>query len=180
MTARAGRNQHETVGALLDRLVCELLVDDVMERDAAPGVHSLVQLLTRAKRRDDHRHLVLLADRKILIETVVGFVDDLVDRERRGQTIGMSLVVRGKFFLDPVQPFVEQRSRARVQCRKRADDSRLALGDHEIRSRHDEQRRPDRRNRKATLEQGRHRHRKILLPQNETRAGTRPQHSPRS
>lgn len=62
------------------------------------------------------------------------------------EVIEKRLVVRREFFLDPVQPFVQQRSRTGIQCRKRADDSCLALSDDEVRSRHDEQRRTDRRN----------------------------------
>jgi hypothetical protein len=83
---------------------------------------------------------------------------DLVDRERRRRPVGMRLVVRGKLFLDPRQPFVEQRRRPRVQRRKRSDDARLALRDHEIGHGNDEQRRTDHGNRQTALEQGRHGH----------------------
>jgi hypothetical protein len=140
MAAGAGRDQHQAVGALLDRLVRELLVDHVMEHDAAPAVRGLVEFFARAERGDHHRHLVLFAKRQILIETVVRLVHDLVDRERRRRPLGMRLIVGGEFFLDPRQPFVEQRRRPRIQRRKRPDHPGLALRDHEIGHRNDEQR----------------------------------------
>jgi hypothetical protein len=74
--------------------------------------------------------------------------------------VGMRLVVRGEFFLDPRQPFVEQRRRPRVQRRKRADHARLALRDHQIGHGDDEQRRTDHGDRQTALEQGRHGHSK--------------------
>jgi hypothetical protein len=140
MAAGSRRHQHQAVGALLDRLVREFLVDHVMEDDAAPVVRRLVELFARAERGDHHRHLVLLAKRQILIEAVVGFVHNLVDRERRREPIRMRPVVGGEFFPDPRQPFVEQRRRPRIQRWKRSDHTGLALRDHEIGHRNDEQR----------------------------------------
>ena len=158
MAAGAGRYQDQPVGALLDRLVREFLVDHVVKNDAAPAMRGLIEFLARAERGDDHRHLVLLAKREILIEPVVRPMHDLVHRERRRQPVGMRLVVRGEFFLDPHQPLVEQRRRTRVQRRKRSDDTRLALRDHQIGHGNDEQRRTDHGNRQTALEQGRHGH----------------------
>ena len=83
MAAGAGCHQDQPIGALLDRLVREFLIDDVVEHDAAPAVRCLVQFLARAERSDHHRHLVLRAHLKVVIEAVVGLVDDLVDRIRR-------------------------------------------------------------------------------------------------
>ena len=163
MAAGAGRDQDQTVGALLDRLVREFLVDHVVKYDAAPAMRGLVEFFARAERGDDHRHLVLLAKREILIEPVVGLVHDLVHRERRRRPLGMRLVVGGEFFLDPRQPFVEQRRRPRIQRRKRSDHARLALRDHQIGHGNDEQRRTDHGNRQTALEQGRHGHTKNFL-----------------
>jgi hypothetical protein len=42
MSAGAGRHQDQSIGALLDRLVRELLVDDVVEDDAAPAMRRLL------------------------------------------------------------------------------------------------------------------------------------------
>src|SRR6266851_525272 len=143
MAARAGRYQDQTVRALLDRLVREFLIDHIVKNDATPTMRGLIEFFARAERGDDHRHLVLLAKRKILIEPVVRPVYDLVNRERRRQPVGMRLVVRGKLLLDPYQPLVEQRRGTRVQRRKRSDDTRFALSDHQIGHGNNEQRRTD-------------------------------------
>ena len=37
MTAGAGRDRNDSVGAFLDRLACEAVVDDVVKRDSAPA-----------------------------------------------------------------------------------------------------------------------------------------------
>ena len=65
MAAGAGRHRDDAVGALLDRLARELVVDHVVQHHAAIGVHRVVQVLPRAQRSDDHRHLVLHAQREI-------------------------------------------------------------------------------------------------------------------
>ena len=122
------------------------------------SMRRLIEFFARAERGDDHRHLVLLAKREIMIEPVVRPVHDLVDRERRRRPLGMRPVMGGELFLDARQPLVEQRRRARVQRRKRADHARLALRDHEIGHGNDEQRRTDHGDRQAALEQGRHGH----------------------
>jgi hypothetical protein len=158
MAARAGGHQDQAVGALLDRLVREFLVDDVVKNDAAPAMRGLIEFLARAERCDDHRHLVLFAKRQIMIEPVVRPMHDLVYRERCCEPPGIGLVVRGQFLLDPRQPLVEQRRRPCVQRRKRSHDSRFALRDHQIGHGNDEQRRSDHRYRQTALEQGRHGH----------------------
>src|SRR6202171_3809768 len=91
-----------------------------MKNDAPPGMPGLIEFFARAERGDDHRHLVLLAKRKILFEPVVRPVHDLVNRERRRQPVGMRLVVRGKLLLDPRQPLVEQRGGRRGSRRTRS------------------------------------------------------------
>ena len=70
-------------------------------------------------------------------------MDDLVDREGGGRAIRIVSVPLRQFLGDAVQPFVEQRLRARVQRWKGSDDPRLALGDDQFRTGDDEQRRPD-------------------------------------
>ena len=84
MAAGAGRHRDQAVGALLDRLAREAVVDDVMHRHAAIGMDGGVDVLARAERRDDDRRLPFHAERDVLLETIVGLVDDLVDGERRG------------------------------------------------------------------------------------------------
>ena len=160
MSSGAGRNEDEAVGALLDRLVGEFLVDHIVKDDAAPIVRGLIEVLPRAERSDQHRHLVFLAERQIVIEPVVGLMHDLVHRKRRRQTIRMRLVVRGELFLDARNPLVEQRGRAGIQRRKRADHAGLALGDDEIGHGNEEQWRADHGDRQAALEQSGHGHRR--------------------
>src|SRR3546814_686357 len=87
MAARAGGDGDQPVGALFDRLAREAIVDDVVERDAAPVMHRLVELLARAERGDGDRHLPFLAGRDVGLEPVVRAVDDLVDREGRRDRI---------------------------------------------------------------------------------------------
>ena len=69
----------------------------------------------------------------------------------------MVAVPGGQLLSDPVQPFVEQALRPRVQRRKGADDPRLALGDDQVRIGDDEQGRADRGQAQA-VEQGRQAH----------------------
>ena len=116
---------------------CSTSVPAVAER--------LVDVLARAERGDRQRHLVLDADFDVVLEAVVGLVHDLVDRERRRRPFGMRFVVGGEFFLDAMQPFVEQLGRARVERRECTDDAGLALRDDQFRPRNDELRRADQR-----------------------------------
>ena len=44
MAAGAGGDRDQPVGAFLHRLAGEAVVDDVVERDAAPAVNRVVQL----------------------------------------------------------------------------------------------------------------------------------------
>jgi hypothetical protein len=139
--ARCDRDQ--PVRALFDRLAGEAVVDDVVQRDPAPRMHRLVQLLARAERGDDDRHLPLGAGRHILFEPGVRPVHDLVDRKGCRGRIRVGAVVIGKRFADLVQPFVELALRPRVQRREAPHHAGLALGDHQRRVRHDEQGRAD-------------------------------------
>ena len=112
MTAGAGRDRDDAVCAFLDGLAGEAVVDDVVQRDSAPRVHRLVELDARAERGDDDRHLPLRANLHVVLEAVVGAMDDLVDGEGRGGLLGMLAVPGGQRFGDLVQPFVEQLRRA--------------------------------------------------------------------
>ena len=143
VAAGARGHRDQAVGALLDRLVREGVVDDVVQHDAAPRVHGVVDVGARAQRRDDDGHLVLRAHLHVVLEAVVALVHDLVDRERRGRRFGMRLVVGGERLGDLGQPLVEQFGRTRVERRHRADDAGLALRDHQLRVADDEQRRAD-------------------------------------
>jgi hypothetical protein len=143
MATRARCDRDQAVGALLDRLARKAIVDHVVQRDTAPAVDRGVQVLARAERGDDDRHLPLRAGLQIAFEAIVGLVDDLVHRERCRRAIGVGAVVCAQFLGDPVQPFVEHRLGPGVERGERPDDPRLALRDHQFGTRDDEERRPD-------------------------------------
>ena len=145
MSARTSRHRNQTIGALLDRLPREAVVDDVVKGDAAPSVDGVVQLFARPERGYDDRHLPLRADLHVVLEAVIRPVNDLVDRKgRRGCVWNVAVMLR-KRFGDFVQPLVELRRRARIQRREAADNPRLALGDDQLRIGDDEKRRADHR-----------------------------------
>ena len=108
-------------------------VDDVVQHDPAVALDRAVHVFAGAERRDDDRHLVLHAHGQIVLEPVVRLVHDLVHRERRGRRFGMRRVPRGKLGREAREPPIEKLRRPRVQRRKRADDARFALREHELR-----------------------------------------------
>ena len=101
---------------------------------------------------------MLHADFHIVLQAIVGAVHDLVDGEGRDPTVGVGLLIGGQFGLDLDDPLLEQFLGPRIERREGADDARLALRDHQFGYRHDEQRRPDGRQRQATLQNGWHGH----------------------
>ena len=159
MAAGACGDRDQPVGALFDRLVGEAVVDDVVQRQPAIAVHGRIDVLAGAERRDDDRRLPLDRQRHILFEPRVGLVDDLVDREWGGGAFRMGAIMRGQRLGDFVQPFVELGNGAGVEGGKSADDSGLALGDHQRRMRDDEQRRADDGQSQVVFKNVRQRHR---------------------
>ena len=150
----AGSHCHQPVGALFNRLVGKLVVDDVVQHHTAPAVHRLVQVFACAQAGDDQRHLVFGTDLHVVLQPVVGLVHDLVDGKRGRRCLGMRLVVRGQRLGDFGQPVVQLRGRAGIERGHRADDAGLALGNHQLRVADDEQRRSDDRQREI-LQNGR-------------------------
>ena len=59
----------------------------------------------------------------VMVEAVVGAVDDLVHRERHGGGAGIVAVPGGKRLADLVKPFVQHGFRPRVERGKAADDA---------------------------------------------------------
>lgn len=161
MAAGPCRNRDQPVSALLDRLVGEAVVDHIMHGDPAPIAHRIENFGPGTQRGDDQGHLPFLASGQILHHPVVGLVDNLVDRERGCGAIRVCPIVGGQFLGDLVQPFIQQRLRARVQCREAADDPRLALRNHQFRAGDNEQRRSDQRQTQA-IERGGKGHRFLL------------------
>ncbi len=161
MAARAGRDGNQAVCAFFDRFARKPVIDDVMQRNPAPAMHRLVQILARAERGDHDRHLPFRAGRQVGLEPLVGAVDDLVDREGRRRPVRIVPVMLRQFLGDAVQPFVQQALRPRVERRKGPDDPRLALGDHQFGTGDDEQRGPDHGQPQA-IEQGRKAHLRFI------------------
>jgi hypothetical protein len=126
-------------------------VDDIVEHDATIGMRGLDNFQGRAQRGDDDGHLVLHADFHVLHQPVIGDVTDLVDGVGRDFLFRMPRRVFAEFVFDARQPLAEFFHRARIQRRKRTDDTGLALGDDQFRPRDDEQRRADHGQLKSTL-----------------------------
>ena len=154
MAAGPGRDRDQPVRALFHRLAGEAVVDHVVQRDPAPAVDRRIDILARAERGDDERHLPLGAGRHVGLEPIVRAVDDLVDRKRRGRPLGVRPVMRGERLGDPVEPLVELALRPGVKRGEAADDSGGALRDHQFRPRNDEHRRGNHRERELLEARG--------------------------
>ncbi|MNV95244.1 hypothetical protein D3C71_1901150 [compost metagenome] len=73
-----------------------------------------------------------------MFQPPVGHMYDLVDGERSGRALGVSLVVGGQLLGDHCQPFVQLAFGPRIQRRESADDTRLALRQRQLRMRNNE------------------------------------------
>jgi hypothetical protein len=87
------RQQDEPIRALLDRLACEELIDDVVQHNASAGMHRLIDVLARPQRRDHNRHSVFDTNVEVVTEPIVRLVHNLVDRKGSGRSLGMLFVV---------------------------------------------------------------------------------------
>ena len=158
MAAGAGAYQDQPVDALLRGLARMLDVDDVVEHQPAIGVRGLDDLGRRPQRGDDDGGPVLHTGLHVLHQPVVGGVADLIDRVGRDLFAGIARLVFAELIRDAAQPFVQLLDRAGVERRKRADHARLALGDHQLRSGDDEERRADHRQFEAIFQESGQRH----------------------
>ena len=143
MTTRTCCDRNEAGRAFLDRLASKAVVDDVVQRDSAPAIHGLENLLACAERGNHHRYLPFRAGLHIGIEAIVRPVNDLVHCIGRCRTVGVVPIMRGQLFGDLVEPLIDLTLRAGIERGKRADDPGLTLRDHEFRPGNDEQRRSD-------------------------------------
>ena len=159
MSSSAGADQDQAVDALLGGLARVLDVDDVVEHEAAVGVRGLDDLGGRPQRGDDDGRPVLHTGLHVLHQPVVGGVADLVDGVGRDLLAGIARLVFAEFVLDAAQPLVELFDRTGIERRKRADDTGLALGDHQLRAGDDEERRADHGQLERILRESGQRHR---------------------
>src|SRR5258708_15886985 len=84
----------------------------------------------------------------------VGFMDDQMDGIRRGTPRGIFSVIPGQFSFDALQPLFQHLRGTRIQRRKAAHDTRLALGDDQIGGGNDKHGRADDRQRQTSGEYG--------------------------
>ena len=160
MSARARAHRDQAIRPLLQRLVREHHVDDVVQHDAAVGMDRVIDVRPCAQRRDHDRYFMFHAQREVFLDPVVRLVDDQVHRIGRDLGRRIGLARRRQLFVQLRQPFVQLLDRPRIQRRERPDHARLALGQHKVWPRDDEQGRPDHRNRKLVRKRGRNRHEK--------------------
>ena len=154
MAAGAGRHGDQPVGALANRRMGMTVVDDVMQNDAAVGMHGVVHLWHRAERRDDDGNLVFDAHRQVMLQPFIGAMNDLVDGEGGGGSVRVAGVVCRQLLGDHRQPLVELAFRPGVEGGKSADDAGLALGDRQGGMGDNEQRRADQRQPQMIAEDG--------------------------
>ena len=133
MPAGAGRDSNQAVGAFLDRLMREHVVDHVMHDDAAIAMDGIVHLRPGTKRRDNDRHAVPHADGHVVFEPGVAAMDDLVHGKWRGRRVRMGSVVGRELSLDPLDPLRERAFGPGIEGGERADNTGFALRDHQVR-----------------------------------------------
>jgi hypothetical protein len=120
--------------------------DHVMKDLAAIGMDVRHDGGRRRQAGDDQRHLVLHAQRHVVVQPFIGGVDDLIDGKWRCIGIG------GQFALDAGQPFIQRFLRPGIERREGADHAALALGDDQIGIGDDEHRRAEDRQRQILVQ----------------------------
>ena len=146
MAASPGTDQDQAVDTGLQRLFGMAHADHVVEDLAAVGMHVRHDLGRCRQAGNDQRHLMLHTQRHVVLQPLVGRVDDLIDGERRGIRVGCQLA------LDAGQPFVEQFLGPGIERREGTNDAALALGNDQIGVGNDEHRRADHRQREVLVQ----------------------------
>ena len=132
MAAGAGADQDQAIDAGLQRALGVHHVGHVMEHQAAVTLGRFTPR-RRAQRGDLIGTLCSRSRSMSCSRRSLRTVHDLVDRERATFASGC-LALYSAARLICVQPVLEQFRRPRVQCRKGADNARLALGGHQVRT----------------------------------------------
>src|SRR5690554_1030456 len=143
MTASASSYGDEAVRAFFNRFVRKAVVDDVVHRNSAPAMDCGIKIFLRAQRSDDQRHFPFFTGRHVLIQTIIGLVDNLVHRKRSCWLVGIVPVPCRQFFGNLVHPLIKQGLWPRVEGREGADDTRLTLCNDQFGARYNEKRRTD-------------------------------------
>ena len=102
---RSDRNQ--AIRTFFNGFASKAVIDDIMQRNAAPTMHRCIQFLTRAERGNDKRNLPFAAHGNIFFQPVVRFVNNLVYGIGRSRTIWIVTIMRSEFFCNLMQPFVQ-------------------------------------------------------------------------
>ena len=74
----------------------------------------------------------ILSSLPIAKPSIIGIVNDLVDRVGCCRLVRISLVVSIQFFVDASEPLIQQFFRPGIQCRERTYDSGLALSNDQV------------------------------------------------
>ena len=104
------------------------------QHNSAITLHGVIDVLPCAKRRDNHRNLVLDNEFHIVHEPVVTLMHNLIDCERCGA------ITVSELHFDIGEPLAKLFLGPSIQRRERADDASLALRDHQCRVAHYEER----------------------------------------
>ena len=138
MAARASRHGNQAIRALFNGFAGKAIINYIVKANAAPTVDSIIEFHSRAERGDRDWHLPFGAGCDVSIKPVVRFMDNLVDRIRRRWPIRVRPVMRRQLLSYLMEPFIHHGLRPRIKRRKRANNPRLALGNHQFWARNDE------------------------------------------
>ena len=113
--ARTAAHRDQTIDPGLQRFFRVTHFNHVVKHHAAVRVHARRQCRRRRQRGDDNGHLVREHDLHVMVEALVRFVQNEVNRERRHFFGGIVARVLCKLGLDAHEPCVEFFLRTRVQ-----------------------------------------------------------------
>ena len=100
VTARAGGDRNQSVGAFVDGFMGKTVVDDVVQHHAAVRVNRFVDKLLRPQRGNHQGRFVFHAQLQVVAQALVGAMHDQVDGEGRRGRVRVGLVIRGQLVAD--------------------------------------------------------------------------------
>ena len=133
----------QAISALFNRLVRMFVVDDVVQHHTTITVGCSVDVLTCAQAGNDDGHLVFHAHRHVVLQPVVGLVDDLIDGKRCCRVVRVGQVVGGQRLGDLDQPLFKLLGRPGIERGHGADHASDALGNDQLGVTDNEQGRAD-------------------------------------
>ena len=151
-------DQDQPVDPMLRRLLGMAQGGDIVEDQPAIAMGGGDDIPRRLQAGDDEGHLLADADLGVMRQALIGWVDDEIDTEGRHGRLRMPGAIGIESPTDLGDPARKLLLRPRIEGGEAADDSRLALGDHQRRGRDDEHRRADDRQRQTPGKGFRYRH----------------------